>query len=207
MPHYLFLDHGGVLDGEMTTSQPGAKDLVLSDLGDGIKNILKNGVEIVAQLNELVERYDFRIVFHSKNREEDQVRILRQLQQACIRENCLFPTVEAMAVYDPQQYPSISSSAPRMIMDRAHGVKVIGYGQEKPGKACVREALASALNIQTNEHHDHVVFDDGPEVIATAHQENYQVYLIGGSGQALSLFQAIADVYGIATQSSWSFTH
>lgn len=192
---FLMFDHGGVLDGEMISTPPAPTDLVLDDLGDGVKSVLRNGVTIVQHLNELAEKYNYKIVFHSKNREIDQLRILEQLQKACRAKRIPFPAITAMAVYDTSIYVGVLPSAPRIEANKSHGVMVIGYGVEAEGKSCVRQALMTALNVPKEKYDNCIVFDDGASVISQAKKDGYQAYCIGTQAGTIPLFQAIEDVY------------
>lgn len=101
-PKYLMLDHGGVLDGIVTEEKPGDDDLLLSQIDEGLYQILKNGVKIVKQLNLLVKDYGYELVFHSKNKEKDQLCLLEQLKKACTEKFLEWPKVTAMAVRDQE---------------------------------------------------------------------------------------------------------
>jgi len=206
MRYYLIFDHGGVLDGEMIMGAPAENDLVLGNVGDGILNVLKGGVFFVKTLIKLVQAYDYQIVFHSKNREVDQLRILKQLQKACRTKGLTFPKVTVMAVYDTHQFKNFFPSAPRIIRDRAHGITVVGYGYDKDGKSCVRQALSAALDISEDERGQHIVFDDGISVVNAAREEGYQAYLIGNGENAYSLTVAIEHVLDAAQANQVSTT-
>ena len=145
MAKYLMFDHGGVLDGEMTADAPGPDDLLLFVTEDGYNQILKNGVSFVLKCNELVDNYGYQVVFHSKNSEEDQLRILDRLQQACKAKEITFPTVHAMGVRDATLYPNVSSDNPIIFTRVLNNISIAAYAIEKDGKACLREALSKLL--------------------------------------------------------------
>lgn len=209
MTKYLMLDHGGVLDGEMSLN-PGPNDLILSDLGEGVQNILKDGVSIVQNLHTLVNEHGYHIVFHSKNRENDQLRILEQLHRACKAKNILFPTVEAMPVCDNDAYPTILPTAATILSRTSENIRqqypeiaqvgaiqVVGYGQAADGKLDVRQAIEHLCAMSGNRINkaESIVFDDGGPVIDAARQEGYQAYRIATEAeQGGSLAQATADI-------------
>lgn len=183
-PKYLMFDHGGVLDNDMTLNRPGANDLLLSTDEEGYRRILKDGVSIVKNMNTLVG-LGYKVIFHSKNSEEDQLRILDELTKSCAQKGLPFPKVHAMGVRNPKLYPGVSSSKPVIIRDKYHGILIAAYDLEKDGKACLREALSKLLSIKANDRKQNVVFDDGFDIIETAKQEGYDAYRIGDLNDAL----------------------
>jgi len=194
MSKYLMLDHGGVLDGEIIVSNPTVNDLVLYEVEPGIYGILKNGVQIVQQLNVLVLHYDYQLVFHSKNSEEDQLRLLEQLTRACQQKGISFPQITAMAVFDAERYPAVP---PHQSISQVnpHGFPSIYYGIEYNKKQCVRAALEHHLSIKPKERKKHIVFDDGLGVVEAAYKESYQVVWIGDDVGQMPLYQAINQIY------------
>ncbi len=191
MPKYLMLDHGGVLDGIVTEEKPGNNDLLLAQIDDGLYQVLKNGVKIVKQLNFLVIECGYEIVFHSKNKEKDQLQLLEHLSKSCAEKYLEWPIVTAMAVRDQDIFPDIDSKEPIIIKDRTHGILIAGYGQDLDGKSCVRSALSKLLSINEESHSQHIIFDDGPSVVLAARAEGYRAYMIDKN---LSLEEAISDV-------------
>lgn len=187
------LDHGGVLDGEIT--DPGSidykNDLVLEKFEWGGVQVLKNGVRILSNINQLVDKYDYQVVFHSKNCQDDQIRVLRQLQAACQLKGVKFPQVFAMAVYDPSLYPDKSSSNP-VIIRNEYGTLIVGWGSDDfNGKASVRRALEKLLDIDEEQRPNHIVFDDGEPNVTIPRLESYQAFLIGNELGRVSLDQAL----------------
>ena len=82
MPKYLMLDHGGVLDDRIVSAdQVTDQDIVLGQLDENTIRILKNGVQIVNTLNELVSQHNYQIVYHSSNGARDQLSIHNELLQ------------------------------------------------------------------------------------------------------------------------------
>lgn len=177
MPKYLFIDQGGVLDG-IITDQVMEDDLLLTTIDQGLFQVLKQGVPLVKQLNDLVTNYNYQIIFHSKNQEAEQLSLLTNLSNACDLKGIIFPKVTAMAVRDPR-YTATAAVTPIVINNRPHGILLACYEQELDGKACVRLALSKLLNISEAERANHIVLDDGPSVIATAIKEGWQAYEIG----------------------------
>lgn len=193
---YLMFDNGGVLDGTWTLDKPRFEDLLISEVEDGYRCILKDGVLIVLMLNLLITRSDYQIVFHSKNSEKDQIDLCERLKIASENKGVSFPEIYAMAVRDENVYKNIEANNPVIIRDRPHGIIVVGYGEELSGKSCVRIALSKLLDIKPEDRSSHVVFDDGAEVIKKARKEGYRGYLIGENGsRQISLRNAIEDVY------------
>ncbi|WED42988.1 hypothetical protein [Legionella cardiaca] len=194
MPKYLMFDHGGVLDGSVVMNLDtidAENDLVLEPFDWGGAQVLRNGVQIVALMNELVERYQYQIVFHSKNKEEDQLKILLQLQAACQLKKISFPPVLAMAVFDPERYTE-SSSSPRTIIIEG-GIHLAAWGADDfDGKASVRRALEKLLNI--TDRSQHIVFDDGEPNVNTPREEGYQAFLIGEGSERVTLDRALTQV-------------
>jgi hypothetical protein len=181
-PKYLMLDHGGVLDGEYIEAKDYKPniDLLLEPENGGYCNILKNGVMAVKKLNELVDKHGYQIVFHSKSKEKEQLNLLKKLDVACTKKGIKFPNVTAMVVRDEAEFKGIYSNNPRIIENRPHGIRIVGYDKELDGKACVRNALSKLLNIPESQRKNHIVFDDGPSVISKSKQEGWNSYEIGG---------------------------
>ncbi len=177
MAKYLMIDQGGVLDGTIT-DKIDDDDLLLTEVEKGLFQVLKQGVILVKQLNDLVLNYDYQIVLHSKNREAEQLAFLSKLNSSCGLKGITFPKVTAMAVRD-SSYAGISSGAPKIINNRSHGILMVCYDQELDGKACVRLALSKLLNIPESDRAKHIVLDDGPSVITTAIKEGWQAYEVG----------------------------
>jgi hypothetical protein len=201
---YLMLDHGGVLDGSLSYERPTHDDLLLDTIkidrdanpkATVLYQIIKNGKSVIQQLNQLVDSHRYRLVFHSKNKEADQMRLLKQLCHACQRVDLSFPVIHAMAVCDPVAFKGIDSSTPKIIKNRPHQIVMAGYGKELPGKSCVRQALAILLNIDNQSRPQHIILDDGMTVIDQAKKEGYRVYAIGDGKNRVSLSTAIQSIY------------
>jgi hypothetical protein len=193
---YLMIDHGGVLDGEITENKPGSNDLLLQTYSDGYYQVLKNGVQIIKNLNELIEKYRYEIVFHSKNKEKDQLKLLSDLYAVCNEKGITFPKVKAMAVFDAERFKDVDSKNPRIIKDNNNSIWIAGYGKELDGKACVRNALSILLDISQHpdDRKNHVVLDDGPSIVATAAKaEGYSAYEISGNQSFTVTVQQIID--------------
>lgn len=182
----LMFDHGGVLDGEMIIEEPGDNDIVISDLGGGLKQVLKNGFTIIEKLNELVEQHRYRIAFHSANSHDDQMRIWNTIKSQCEQKGIRVPVISAMAVYDEENQPEVDAGSP-IISTNEDGITVATFGKASAdGKASIRQALCQALDIPTADHAHHHVFDDGTSVIPVAKGEGYQVHLIDESHSLLN---------------------
>jgi hypothetical protein len=189
------IDHGGVLDGAITENKPGSDDLLLQTYSEGYYQVLKNGVQIIKNLNELIEKYRCEIVFHSKNKEEDQLKLLSDLHAACKEKGITFPKVKAMAVFDAERFKDVDSEKPTIVRDTNDSIWIAGYGKELDGKACVRNALSSLLEISQHpdDRKNHVVLDDGPSIVATAKTEGYSAYEISGNQSFAVTVQKIID--------------
>lgn len=196
IPRYLMLDHGGVLDGEVCEVVPKSNDLLLQTYDWGGYQVLKNGVQIVRNLKELVDKHGYKIVFHSKNKEEDQINLLEQLQAACFTKAIEFPQVIAMAVCDVNRFENVDSTNPKITINQKNQIKITGYAKELDGKACVRNALSNLLSIpeDINARKKHIVFDDGASIVTMAKGEGYKAYLIGHGEEKISLDDAVKEV-------------
>lgn len=189
-------DHGGVLDGSIVTDKSTitANDLVLDVYDEGLFQVLKNGVQIVKYINDLVAHHGYEVVFHSKNKEEDQIKILNQLQLACTRKGLEFPKIRAMAVYDVSQYQNRTSADPKKITNQ-QGIAVAGWGADDlSGKASVRRALETLLEIDPKDRKNHIVFDDGAPNVSTPRGEGYQAHLIGIGEGCVALDKALEQI-------------
>jgi hypothetical protein len=195
---YLMIDHGGVLDGEIYEGDIGLlneNDLVLNEISPDLSMVLKNGVIILRQLSDLVTHHHFRLVFHSKNHEDDQQRVWQQIKDAVTAKKIQLPPLFAMVVYDTEQYQKHPPVLPSVIIND-EGVKVIGYGQDEgDGKSCVRQALSSACAIDIRDRKNCFVFDDGASVIDAARNEGYHGHLIGSGPNACTLAVAVDDLH------------
>lgn len=194
MPKYLMFDHGGVLDGAIVT-KAAQEDIVLSNLTDiGMVNVLPNGVRIVKIINELVNKYDYKVVYHSSNTISDQLRIHEQLVRGSREKNLVFPTIVATASPN-SELKAITPIAPNHAQLGTTGIHFYSYAPVATsiGKNCVRTALAHALGIGASreERQQHIVFDDGPSNVTEALREGYTAYLIN---KDLSLVTALERV-------------
>ena len=191
---YLMLDHGGVLDGDATRDPPTDKDLLIGVIQPGLYQILRNGVQIVKDLNTLVNEYNYGIVFHSKNKEDKQVKLLQDVRKACAKLNLTFPKVLAMAVRDAKEYKGITPENAVYRRSSYEDIPIFGYDKETDGKTCVRTAISKHLNISKAQRRLHYAFDDGPLVISKAKEEGWSAYLIGNSEDGKPLDVAIAQI-------------
>jgi hypothetical protein len=179
MPKYLMLDHGGVLDGQQSQN-PTENDLILNDYGDGLYMILKDGKDVVSFLNELVNDYEYEIVFYSANRIQEQISILEELKKACRKSQLIFPEISASACMDNKQ-PNLRYSEPQIIPkeQNVHGFAYAVWGDTAGnGKDVLRRVLENLLHIDAASRSDHIVFDDSDLVVRTAQEEGYQAYKI-----------------------------
>ncbi len=192
---YLFLDHGGVLDGEivMSRSEITKDDLLISTIEEGaLYQVLKNGVQIIQILNKMVKNHNFELYFHTKNKEKEQLKMLAILQQECIKKGLEFPKISALFVRDEHIFANIPSDKPKIIKDRLHGMDIIGYSQEKDGKQCLRETYIYYFNINDNARKKHYILDDGPSVIAKAKAEGWNAIQVEKSN---GLYEIINTIY------------
>lgn len=172
MTKYLLLDHAGVLGQAL-------------DEVDGINE------SIINKLNQLVNEYDYKILFHSSNNLAGQLRLLARLQDACSKKKLHFPQVKGIAVRDLLAYGNIASEHPK-ISDH-QGIPVAVFGVKKEGKACIREALSVMLNITPADRGQSIVFDDDLSHIEQAKKEGYKTQYIGGA-DGLTFEKALARV-------------
>lgn len=190
-------DHGGVLDGEIVleSGSVSSSDLVLEEYDWGGFQVLRNGIAIIEILNTLVKSYGYEIVFHSKNLEKDQMKILEQLQTACKDKQLNFPNIRAMAVFDQSLYGTKTSNDPETTTTSIQNIQMAGWGADDlDGKASVRRALEKLLEIKTDERKNHIVFDDGEPNVSTPRGEGYQAFLIGTGEGRVTLYSALQQV-------------
>jgi hypothetical protein len=192
------VDHGGVLDDRIVPAGEVTKnDIVLDEikiLGQIKKNdnirILKNGVQIVNTLNQLVSKYDYRVVYHSSNVAEDQLKIHNDLVRGAKEKGLVFPPVIAAAAPDRKLTEEPPENPKKGTLEKTD-IPFLSYAftKSKDGKSCVRAALASFLGISESkdERQQHIVFDDAPSVIKKAKDEGYRAYKIGDDGTTLDV--------------------
>lgn len=191
---YLFLDHGGVLDGSFSEEKPSNDDLLLDQV-EGYYQVIKNGVLLVKQLNLLVSSYGYEIVFHSKSKEADQMSLLNSIRVACSNKDLAFPNITAMAVRDAKEFNGVESENPVIIKNRKHGIWIAGYDKELDGKACVRNALSKLLSISEISRKRHYILDDGASVICRANLEGWSSIRIGTEAEDVGLDKAIDMIF------------
>lgn len=172
MPKYLLLDHNGVLGGDYSENDIGEDDLVLQDGLDKRYpfEVLRKGVNLVNNLNELVSKYDYKIAFSSSNPEADQIRLLENLQKACRKKGIKFPPVAAMFVCDPGKYPEIESYAPRFEFNAKHHIQIAKFG-EKNDELKTDGRIALSTLLMNEEPSNFLVFDDNKDIVAKAISE------------------------------------
>ena len=71
MEKYIIIDITGVLDGEITNEEPSENDIALFDIGNGLLQVLKNGVQSINLLNELTQHHNYKIILYSNNKEKE----------------------------------------------------------------------------------------------------------------------------------------
>lgn len=206
--HYLLLDHGGVLDGQMVMNEDidRENDLVLKEFdGDmaGFTQVLRQGVAIVNMLDELVEQHGYKIVFHSANSQADQLYLLSQLQKACTDKCITFPAVHAMGVLDREHHATTRSMTPDLSKSLS-GIQIATWGADQDvGKTSLRRALSVLLRISPDQCKNHVVFDDGPSICPAAEREGYQVHLIGDETPGKTLHDAVKETLDSARENRY----
>jgi hypothetical protein len=181
---YLMIDHGGVLEGEYSVDQPLENDLLVKVIDETDFMILKNGVNIIKNLNHLVDYHNCMVVFHSKNKLQDQLNIMHYLQSACKNKGLVFPKIKYLAVRDSIEYKDTGSTKPKLTTymdkdDNNNIISIAGYGDELDGKECLRNAISVLLNIETNSRGMHYVIDDGPSVVQKAILDGWNGYIVG----------------------------
>ena len=124
------LDHCGVLEGDFTPDPPMDKDLLIGVIQQGLYQILRNGVQIIKDLNKLVDEHNYWIVFHSKSNESNQERLLQDIRKACVELNLKFPKVLAMAVRNAKEHKGIAPENYAYSESSYEKIPIIGYGKE-----------------------------------------------------------------------------
>ena len=108
---YLIVNPELALGFDITTQlHVTSNDLIISKCDDVGKNSirLKDGVQIVKYLRLLTEKYGYKLVFSSKMTEEEQLRLLKQINSACQEQKVEeLPKVTAMVVNDPIAYKRV----------------------------------------------------------------------------------------------------
>lgn len=193
---YLFIDHGGVLDGATVPSSTeiGANDLLLNMISPTLNCVLRNGVLIFKNLNTLIKEHNYRLCFHSKTNERKQMQLLNLLKNACKTKSVEFPPITVTAVRDDREFKNVQSTDPKIKKSWEFDIQIAGYDIEVPGKACVRNALSALLKIPQNERKNHFVIDDGEDIIITAQEEGWSTYLICDSKTGATLHNVIVDI-------------
>lgn len=196
---YLMFNHGGVLDGQVVQDISGLtdNDLVLEYYDWGGAQVLKNGVDVVNYLNQLVNDHGYQVLFTSSNSEDDQLKLLEQLKNACSSKDLNFPKVSGMAVYD-ESLKGTSSNNPIPYLTKKDQIPAVTWGADiQDGQASLRRALETQFGIDTQERKNHIVFDDGPTNVRAASAEGYQTYLIGDQ---ISLDAALKQVLALQAE-------
>ncbi|MGQ3892376.1 ubiquitin-like protein [Legionella sp. CNM-4043-24] len=208
-PHYIMVDHGGVLDGtprlekrelaaypaavrEQLRIQP--DDLVYRNREAGIKAMPK-GRQFIMDLNELINEHGYRFAFHSANVEKDQFDEYAKLRELCEDNQLPCPPLHAMAVLNDSEYPFTPSTDPEI--KQVGDVRVATYGADsQSGKASVRRALEAALSIGPDaaSRSQHVVLDDGVPIINASRNEGYRGIVVSNSTPGETLADAVHQV-------------
>ncbi len=169
----------------------------------GMENIpvMPNGAETIRLLNELVEEYDARLVFHSKNVAADQISLLQQLDAAIRDHNTknkdilIMPKFEAM-VDANKCYKGVAPAEPKYEVSDYKGIRLIQYdaATEDEGKSSVRQAISTFCEIPEEDRGNHFVLDDGGSNIRKAKAEGYQAFRISDKMSTLSALQQIRSI-------------
>mgnify|MGYP000950704294 FL=1 len=188
---YIIIDIGGVL--ETLSGSPTDRDFVLKDVG-GIFQITMNGVDIAKKLTEL-EKYNYRVAFHSKAKREDQLNQYSLIRKAAEKKGVNFPQVDVMAVHDDIEFSRFTCDNPHLSKSKHPDpvIQIAGYEHDLDDKACVRRALQKALNIKDSERKLHYILDDGEPIIEAAEKEGWNAFLIDDNKQPLH--RAIDKIY------------
>lgn len=176
---FLMLDPSGIFGGEWTPDLPGPNDLLLEKKSNGYV-ILKNGVLIIDKLNQLVDHYNYHLVFHSQATEEEQISRLILLKRACQKKQIQFPRITAMSVCDPK-FDAHAIEDPFPAFQEEHEIQIAAYSKDEPDKTNSRKILSTLLGIRTQEREESIIFDEDKSVVAKAEREGYQVKSIGNS--------------------------
>lgn len=162
MHFYLMFDQKSILGGEYVAefNSIGKHDLLLQSYPQGGFQVLRNGVNLVSQIQDLVVNHGYQVVLRSNHTEEEQIQRLRQLQVACAEKGIACFNVHAMSVYDPDLYPNTTSREPFIIERDA--IRIAAWGADYlDGKASVRNALESLLPIEEQDRGEHIILEDG----------------------------------------------
>ena len=120
---------------------------------------MPNGRILAEELSDLYDR-GYRLAFCSSNSEEDQLRILKEIQVAAKKAGLKFPPVDAMLVWNKQKYANVDVNNPiiedRLLSDDAKStvkIKIVKFGSDDNGKInrekhcsrCLRSNLSNVL--------------------------------------------------------------
>ena len=179
MSKYLFIGDSGILEGTSINREPNEIDLLLEVIGDGVFQIIRNGIFIVKCLNTLVSRFGFKILLHSSTSEEHQLDLINKLQAASLQKGLTFPKITAISVYDDRIFRNSDPEDPIIIKEKLHGIWIAGYGYQDQAKSCVRTALSKLLSISSDSRKQHYIIDSNPKVITQAINEGWSTFEIG----------------------------
>ena len=193
---YLFLDHGGVLDGEIVLNREEIteKDLLLSKEEESKYKVLKNGVQIIEILNKLINHHNFEVYFHANNQEEEQLKMINILQKACEQKGLEFPKIPALFVCDEQAFPNTPSDNPEVHDKEEHGIKIVGYSKNEEHKKCLRKTYAYYRGIKLSAKKYHCILDSKIDVIREARAEGWHALLVDKNN---SLYTILSQIYKI----------
>lgn len=175
--NYLILQIEGVLDGERSAKPPQEEDLLITKVQRDKFQVLRGGARIVKSLQEIVDRYQWKIVFYSMLTERKQTSFLKMIDEACrLKEIGPFPNVKAMIVCDDSCFSGVTSENSIIIKSRNHGILLAGYGVQLEDKMCARKALSKLLDIDEKDRKNHLMFDASHTSARQAQLEGWNVY-------------------------------
>lgn len=194
MPKLIMIAREGVLTGETTSEATSNDDLILSEGDNQQRQIIKNGVTMVAQLNELVQKHDYVLALHCDDPINEQLATLAMLQAACQKIEIEFPTIPVLIVMNHDGSAGVSSDNPDIYQQDE--TTILSYGIQKNKKCAVREALTNYFVIDASEYNQQVIFDNKIEIANQASEDGFWAFYLN---QELDLADAIDQFHQQAT--------
>jgi hypothetical protein len=187
---------------DLTISRPYDYDTVIA---------LPNGRQLIEDLNELINLYDYRLVFYSAYPKETQLNRYEQIKKLCEQNGLACPPLHAMAVLD-ENYSQYDQNNP--LIENDDGVYIATFGDVKYRESIkndpsstvdyrdltcsafdaevLRRALQAMFKVLENNESrsQHIIFDSKPHVIDTSTGDGYRAVLINNKK---SLAEALSD--------------
>ena len=176
---YLIIDPKQVLAGKIMAQNIYPDDLVLTELGNGIRIILKHGIQIAKHLKSLTHEHEYELVFNSRLTEGEQIEILNNLNRACQEQGLEgFPEVSAMLVRDNIAYKDVDIKNSAIITNKDHGIWIAGFGLDSYGDNAAEqlEIISKLLEIKEIEKQNSIIINYSHAVIKTAELGGWKTY-------------------------------